>query len=53
MGALRRGANAVRLPRVQADKTIKIWKEDDTADEETHPIDMKSWTQQCRARKRY
>ena len=42
-----------RLITCEADKTIKIWKEDENADEESHPIDMKAWTQQCRRRKRY
>eukprot|EP01063_Lacrimia_lanifica_P034791 TRINITY_DN6519_c0_g1_i1.p1 TRINITY_DN6519_c0_g1~~TRINITY_DN6519_c0_g1_i1.p1 ORF type:complete len:488 (+),score=194.85 TRINITY_DN6519_c0_g1_i1:79-1542(+) len=30
-----------RLITGEADKTIKIWKEDETATEETHPIDWK------------
>jgi hypothetical protein len=34
-------------------QTIKIWREDAEATEESHPIDMKSWTQQCLAPKRF
>lgn len=42
-----------RLVTCEADKTVKIWAEDPTADEDSHPIDMKSWTKQCRLYKRY
>ena len=42
-----------RLITGEADKTIKIWKEDDEATPETHPIDMKAWTKQCRSQKRF
>uniref|UniRef100_A0A7S2V5E3 Pre-mRNA-splicing factor prp46 n=1 Tax=Fibrocapsa japonica TaxID=94617 RepID=A0A7S2V5E3_9STRA len=42
-----------RLITCEADKTVKIWKEDPEASEESHPIDMKSWTRQCLAPKRY
>lgn len=42
-----------RLITCEADKTIKIWKEDDESTQETDPIDMRDWTVQCRKRKRY
>ena len=42
-----------RLVTCEADKTIKIWKEDADATEDSHPIDMKAWTKQCLAPKRY
>ena len=37
----------------EADKTIKIWSEDNDADEESHPVDMKAWAKACRMFKRY
>lgn len=36
-----------RLITCEADKTIKIWKEDDRASEMSHSIDMKSWRKKC------
>jgi pleiotropic regulator 1 len=42
-----------RLVTCEADKTIKIWSEDNDADEDSHPIDMKTWGKQCRQYKRY
>ena len=30
-----------RLVTCEADKTIKMWKEDETATEETHPLNFK------------
>jgi len=44
-----------RLITCEADKTIKIWKEDEHASELTHPIDMKNWRKKCiaEAKKRY
>lgn len=36
----------------EADKTIKIWKENPDATPETHPIDMKQWAKDYQARKR-
>lgn len=42
-----------RLVTCEADKTLKIWAEDTTADEDSHPIDMKGWTKQSRLYKRY
>lgn len=37
-----------RLVTGQADKTIKIWKEDLDATPDSNPIDMPAWTKQCR-----
>jgi pleiotropic regulator 1 len=42
-----------RLITCEADKTIKIWKEDENATPETHPIDMVAWSNVVRANKRY
>jgi pleiotropic regulator 1 len=42
-----------RLITTEADKTIKIWKEDEDATPETHPIDMEAWKKQCLSQKRY
>ena len=42
-----------RLVTCEADKTIKVWKEDAEATEDSHPIDMAAWTKQCLQRKRY
>lgn len=42
-----------RLITAEADKTIKIYREDDSASEESHPIDMAGWTAYCRAHKTY
>lgn len=36
-----------RLITGEADKTIKIWREDAEATEESHPIDEKSWVREC------
>eukprot|EP00559_Dactyliosolen_fragilissimus_P006057 CAMPEP_0184868446 /NCGR_PEP_ID=MMETSP0580-20130426/30449_1 /TAXON_ID=1118495 /ORGANISM="Dactyliosolen fragilissimus" /LENGTH=562 /DNA_ID=CAMNT_0027369341 /DNA_START=66 /DNA_END=1754 /DNA_ORIENTATION=- len=36
-----------RLITGEADKTIKIWKQDDNASEFSHPIDMTSWRNKC------
>ena len=36
-----------RLITCEADKTIKFWKEDETATEQSHPID-KAWRKQTR-----
>jgi len=36
-----------RLITCEADKTIKIWKEDEHASEMTHPIDMAQWRKKC------
>ena len=42
-----------RLITCEADKTIKVWKEDPDATPETHPIDMEEWTREVRRHKRY
>jgi len=42
-----------RLVTCEADKTVKIWAEDASADEESHPVDMRAWTKACRQYKRY
>jgi len=42
-----------RLITCEADKTIKIFKEDEASTEDTDPIDMRAWTAECRKRKRY
>jgi pleiotropic regulator 1 len=42
-----------RLITCEADKTIKVWREDPDASPETHPVDMKGWTEHCRAYKRF
>lgn len=36
-----------RLITGEADKTIKIWKQNDEASELTHPIDMTGWRKKC------
>lgn len=41
-----------RLVTCEADKTVKIWKEDLQATPETHPIDMVGWAKDYQARKR-
>jgi len=38
-----------RLITGEADKTIKIWKEDEEASELTHPVDMSGWRKKCLA----
>ena len=42
-----------RLLTCEADKTIKIWKENAEATDETHPVDMRAWTKQSLALKRF
>ena len=43
-----------RLITCEADKSIKIWKEDATASEDTHPVDMNAWAvEQATARRKY
>lgn len=44
-----------RLVTGEADKSIKIWKQDDEASEMTHPIDMVNWRKKClkEAKQRY
>ncbi|CAN0087717.1 unnamed protein product [Ectocarpus sp. 13 AM-2016] len=41
-----------RLVTCEADKTVKIWKEDLEATPESHPIDMVAWAKDYQARKR-
>ena len=42
-----------RLITCEADKTIKIWAEDRTATPESHPVDMRGWTEHVKAHKYY
>ena len=44
-----------RLITGEADKSIKIWKQDDDASELSHPIDMVAWRKKClkEAKQRY
>jgi len=42
-----------RLLTCEADKTIKVYRQDEDASEETHPVDMRGWTEYCRAHKMY
>lgn len=41
------------LVTCENDKTIKIWKENDSANEQTDPIDMEAWTKHCLKLKRF
>ncbi|CAH0479256.1 unnamed protein product [Peronospora belbahrii] len=43
----------LRFITCEADKTIKVWQEDSSASEESHPIDMAQWTKDFTAPKRY
>ncbi|KAG5191609.1 WD40-repeat-containing domain protein [Tribonema minus] len=45
-------ASGSRLVTGEADKSIKIWREDLEATPETHPIDMKQWAKDYTARRR-
>ena len=42
-----------RLITCEADKTIKIWKEDRDSTEDSDPVDIEGWTKQCLALKRH
>lgn len=44
-----------RLVTCEADKTVKIWKQDKEASELTHPVDMVAWRKKCltEAKQRY
>ena len=42
-----------RLITCEADKSIKIWRENPDATEDTHPIDLKAWTKDCLSLKMY
>ena len=41
-----------RLVTGEADKTIKIWKQNPDASAMTHPVDMKAWRKKCLAEAR-
>ncbi|RLN74419.1 hypothetical protein BBJ28_00022642 [Nothophytophthora sp. Chile5] len=43
----------LRFITCEADKTIKVWQEDSSASEDSHPIDMTQWTKDFTAPKRY
>lgn len=42
-----------RLITCEADKTVKVWREEETATPDTHPVDMKRWAEEVRQFKRY
>jgi pleiotropic regulator 1 len=44
-----------RLITCEADKTVKIWKQDEDASELSHPVDMVEWRKKClrEAKERY
>lgn len=42
-----------RLVTCEADKTIKIWRENRESTDEVHPIDMQQWTKECLNLKRH
>eukprot|EP01039_Chlorochromonas_danica_P000907 gene908-989_t len=42
-----------RLVTCEADKSIKIWKENSEATEVSHPVDLEGWTRQQRSLKRF
>jgi pleiotropic regulator 1 len=42
-----------RLITCEADKTVKMWREDPDATEEGFPIDMAAWTDYVRKSKEY
>jgi len=41
-----------RLVTGEADKTVKIWKQNDQASEMSHPVNTKGWRKQCLAEAR-
>jgi pleiotropic regulator 1 len=45
--ALQFDLTGTRLITGEADKSIKIWKQDETASELSHPVDMKAWRKKC------
>jgi pleiotropic regulator 1 len=42
-----------RYVTCETDKTIKIWKENEEATEESHPVDMDAWEAQAAATRRF
>ena len=42
-----------RLITCEADKSIKVWREDEEATPESHPIDMEKWKVEWRSRRRH
>lgn len=42
-----------RLITCEADKSIKVWREDEEATPESHPIDMEKWKVEWRAKRRF
>ncbi len=42
-----------RLVTCEADKTLKIWKEDLHATPDSDPVNMQAWTKECRRLKRH
>ena len=42
-----------KLVTAEMDKSIKIWVQDKSATEESHPIDMEAWKEKCLARKKF
>lgn len=53
--ALQFDMTGTRLITGEADKSIKIWKQDESASELSHPVDMASWRKKCikEAKQRY
>ena len=45
--------SGTRFITCESDKSIKIWKEDAEATEETHSVDMDAWEKQCAQARRY
>jgi pleiotropic regulator 1 len=45
--------SGTRFITCESDKSIKIWKEDAEATEETHPVDMDAWEKQCAEARRH
>jgi pleiotropic regulator 1 len=45
--ALQFDLTGTRLITGEADKSVKIWKQDENASELSHPIDMKGWKKIC------
>jgi len=50
--ALQFDGTGTRLITGEADKTVKIWKSDSEATEESHPIDTAEWRKKCIAKSR-